>query len=313
VYSIAVDIGGTFTDCAVLGSDGQIAAIAKSLSTPPDFSNGVITSIAEAGRSLNLDIATFLNQTDILIHGCTVATNAMIERTGARIGLITTRGHEDAIFIGKVTQKIAGLSEREVTHQSRATKADPPIVERANVWGAPERIDSTGNVVVALDQAATKAAIRHLRERGVESIAISLLWSFIDPRHEQKIVELLRKEAPEIRVFASSDVAPLLGEYERTATTALTAYLGPRVLAYARDLERALSERGFRHDLMYSHCIGGLTTLTEVEAKPLVTLDSGPAGGVLGASYFARQIGREHVICNGYGGHLLRRDGHPLR
>jgi N-methylhydantoinase A/oxoprolinase/acetone carboxylase beta subunit len=302
VYSVAVDIGGTFTDCAVLGSDGQIAAIAKSLSTPPDFSNGVINSIAEAGRSLNLDLAAFLDRTVILIHGCTVATNAMIERTGSRIGLITTRGHEDAIFIGKVTQKIAGLSEREIIHQSRATKADPPIVERANVWGAPERIDSTGNVVVALDQAATRAAIRRLKERGVESIAISLLWSFIDPRHEQQIVELLREEAPEIRVFASSDVAPLMGEYERTATTALTAYLGPRVLAYARDLERSLSERGFRHDLMYSHCIGGLTTLTEVEAKPLVTLDSGPAGGVLGASYFGRQIGREHVICADMGG-----------
>ena len=301
MYHVAIDIGGTFTDCAVIDSQGAIAATAKSLSTPPNFSDGFLAVLGDAAGFLDLTTEALLGQTDILIHGCTVATNAMIERKGARAGLLTTRGHEDALFIGKVAQKVAGLSEREIIHQSALTKADS-VVDRLDVKGIAERIDAAGDVLVALNEAQVIEAIDGLVEAGIEAIAIAFLWSFVRADHEARTKELVEQHAPRIAVFASNEVAPILGEYERVATTVLSAYLGPRVVAYARDLETALKSSGFERGLLYGHCLGGLTTLREVEVNPLLTLDSGPAGGVLGASYFAKAYGRDNVICSDMGG-----------
>ena len=302
MYHVAIDIGGTFTDCAVLDADGRIATIAKSLSTPPNFSDGFIASLSEAAASLDLTAESLLAETDVLIHGCTVATNAMIERKGVRTGLMTTRGHEDAIFIGKVAQKVAGLSEREIIHQSRLTKANPPIVDRHDVCGISERIDSVGDILIDLNESEVEAAVTEFVSRGIKSIAVAFLWSFFRDDHERRARAIIEEMAPELTVYTSSEVAPILGEYERTATVALTAYLGPRVLAYARDLETRLQEMGYAKGLLYSHCLGGLTTLKEVALKPLLTLDSGPAGGVLGASFFARIYGKQQVICSDMGG-----------
>ena len=226
----------------------------------------------------------------------------MIERKGVRTGLLTTRGHEDAIFIGKVAQKVAGLSEREIIHQSRLTKADPPIIDRHDVCGISERIDSVGDILVRLNEGEVETAVAELISRGVESIAIAYLWSFVRDDHERRTRAIIEDIAPGLAVYTSSEVAPILGEYERTATVALTAYLGPRVLAYARDLETRLQDMGYARDLLFSHCLGGLTTLKEVALKPLLTLDSGPAGGVLGASFFARIYGKDQVICSDMGG-----------
>ncbi|MBI3075745.1 MAG: hydantoinase/oxoprolinase family protein [Deltaproteobacteria bacterium] len=302
MYHIAIDIGGTFTDCAVIDSEGRIVAIAKSPSTPPDFSRGVIAVLEVAAQSLGRSPRVLLAETDLLLHGCTVATNAMIERTGAVTGLITTRGHEDVIFIGKVVQKVAGLSEREIIHQSRLTKAEPPIVDPLHVKGVSERVDALGQVVVPLNEEEVRRAAGELAAQGVQSVAISFLWSFLNDGHERHAKELVRALAPDALVFASSEVAPLLGEYERTATTALNAYLGPRVIAYAHALEETLRELGYRKGLLFSHCLGGLTSLSEVEGTPLLTLDSGPAGGVLGAAFFARLYGKGEVICSDMGG-----------
>ena len=302
MYHVAIDIGGTFTDCAILDAEGRIATVAKSLSTPPNFAQGFIASLAEASASLDLTPEALLAETDVLIHGCTVATNAMIERKGVRTGLITTRGHEDAIFIGKVAQKVAGLSEREIIHQSRLTKAEPPIVDRLDVRGISERIDSIGEILVDLNEGEVETAVTELTSRGIESVAIAFLWSFFRDDHERRARAIIEKHAPGLAVYTSSEVAPILGEYERTATVALTAYLGPRVLDYARDLETRLKEMGYARGLLFSHCLGGLTTLKEVALKPLLTLDSGPAGGVLGASFFARIYGKKQVICSDMGG-----------
>ena len=301
MYHIAVDIGGTFTDCAVIDGTGAIATTSKSLSTPPDFSQGFLAALGDAADSLALTTEALLQKTELLIHGCTVATNAMIERKGVHTGLLTTRGHEDALFIGKVAQKVAGLSEREIIHQSALTKADP-IIDRLDVVGIAERIDAAGDVIVALNEDQVIEAVDTLVGRGVEAIAIGFLWSFVRADHEARAKALVESHAPGLAVFTSHEVAPILGEYERVATTALSAYLGPRVVAYARDLETALSQNGFGRGLLYAHCLGGLTTLKDVENSPLLTLDSGPAGGVLGASYFARAYGRDNVICSDMGG-----------
>lgn len=302
MYHLAVDIGGTFTDCAVLDGQGKVVTIAKSFSTPPDFSQGVIAVVERAAEALGLSGQELLARTALFIHGCTVATNAMIERTGARTGLLTTRGHEDALFIGNVFQKVAGLSEREIIHQSRLRKAEPPIVDRLNVKGVAERIDALGKVVVALDEGAARQAVQELVAGGVESVAISFLWSFMNDAHERRVKALVRAAAPDVPVFSGSEVAPVLGEYERTVTTALCAYLGPRVIAYAHTLEDTLRKLGYERDVLFSHCLGGLTTLGEVEAVPLLTLDSGPAGGVLGSVFFARLYGHREVICSDMGG-----------
>ena len=243
-----------------------------------------------------------LAETDVLIHGCTVATNAMIERKGVRTGLLTTRGHEDAIFIGKVAQKVAGLSEREIIHQSKLTKAEPPIVDRLDVRGISERIDLVGDILVDLNESEVEAAVAEFVSQGIESVAVAFLWSFFRDDHERRARALIEKIAPGLAVYASSEVAPILGEYERTATVALTAYLVPRVLSYARDLETRLREMGYTRGLLFSHCLGGLTTLKEVALKRLLTLDSGRAGGVLGASFFARIYGKGQVICSDMGG-----------
>jgi N-methylhydantoinase A len=199
-------------------------------------------------------------------------------------------------------QKVAGLSEREIIHQSHLSKAEPPIVDALNIAGVSERVDALGQVIVPLNEDEARKAIERLAGQGVQSVAISFLWSFLNDRHERRVKEMFRSLAPGMLVFAGSEVAPVLGEYERTVTTALNAYLGPRVIAYAHRLQQTLREMGYRKDLLFSHCLGGLTSLAEVEATPLVTLDSGPAGGVLGAAFFARLYGKGEVICSDMGG-----------
>ncbi len=302
MYHVGVDIGGTFTDCAVLDGDGAIATIAKSPSSRRDPAEGVLGALAVAAENLGQPLDAFLADSALLLHGCTVATNAVVERSGVRTGLITTKGHEDALFIGKVIQKVAGLSEREMLHQSRLAKADPPIVERRLVIGVPERLDAHGQVVVPLDLAAAEAALDALVAAGVQAVAVSFLWAFLDPRHEQAVGALARRKYPALYVALSSEVAPVLGEYERTATAALSAYLGPPVLGYLERLAGALRERGYGRELLLSHCMGGLTTVAEARIRPLLTLDSGPAGGVLGARYFGRLYGEPNVLCTDMGG-----------
>ncbi|MEE8472905.1 MAG: hydantoinase/oxoprolinase family protein [Dehalococcoidia bacterium] len=299
---VGIDIGGTFTDCAIIDDRGEIVTIAKAPSYPQDPSQAVISVLEEAARNLGLGMGDFIAQTQVVMHGCTVATNAMIERKGAKTGLLTTRGHEDAIFIGRVTQKVAGLSEREIVHQSRLNKAEPPVIDPSCIRGIPERIDSLGQVVAPLDMKATEKAARELVGSGVESIAVSLLWSFLNTSHEIRIKEMLAAKYPDIFVTISSEVAPLMGEYERTVTAALSAYLRPSVVSYLEKLETRLRDLGFSRQLLISHSMGGLTTVEEVRHRPLLTMDSGPAGGVLGAQFFGKLYGEPNIIGTDMGG-----------
>ncbi|MFQ5826852.1 MAG: hydantoinase/oxoprolinase N-terminal domain-containing protein, partial [Dehalococcoidia bacterium] len=172
---VGIDIGGTFTDCAIIDSQGRIVTIAKAPSSPQDPSQGVIAALEVAAQNLGLSLSNLLAQADVLMHGCTVATNAMLERKGAKTGLLTTKGHEDAIFIGRVTQKVAGLSEREIVHQSRLDKAEPPVISPSQIRGIPERIDAQGQVVAPLDLEAAGRAAQELVAAGAESIAVILL------------------------------------------------------------------------------------------------------------------------------------------
>ncbi|MSQ51103.1 MAG: hydantoinase/oxoprolinase family protein [Betaproteobacteria bacterium] len=301
-FFIGIDIGGTFTDCVVLDHEGRIAAIAKSPTRRASPDEGVINAVAAAARRLKIEPGALLADCRFFVHGCTVATNAIVERKGVRTALLTTRGHEDAIFIGKASQKVAGRSEREMNHQSHLDKAEPPIVAPRDVFGISERIDAHGDVVVALNEDELTQAIAAMRDRGIESVAISFLWSFVNNNHERQVRERVEQALPGVYVCVSHELAPLIGEYERTATTVANAYVGPKLIGYLDRLGRRLVNGGYRYPLLLAHCMGGLTTMEEIRLRPLLSLDSGPVSGVLGARYFGAVYGEPDIICADMGG-----------
>jgi N-methylhydantoinase A len=299
-YAVAVDIGGTFTDCVVVDGDGR-RTISKALSTPGQLEQGVLDALAINATERGISRGELLGSTVMFVHGTTQATNALLTRQGAITGVITTRGHEDALIIGKVYSKVAGLPERELIHASRLRKPEP-VVPRAMIQGVTERVDRDGKIVVALDERDAVEAVERLCAAGVEAIAVSLLWSFLNPSHELRIAELISQHAPDVHIALSHDVAPVLGEYERTATTAISAYVGPRVAGYLEVLERRLSEEGMEHGLLVMQASGGLTSVADATRRPIVTLDSGPTGGVLGSKYVGAAIGEANLICTDVGG-----------
>ncbi|MGH2824369.1 MAG: hydantoinase/oxoprolinase N-terminal domain-containing protein, partial [Thermoleophilaceae bacterium] len=265
---IAVDSGGTFTDCVIVDQDGAISR-AKAPSTPPRFEEGVIDAVAEASQRLGRRVGELLADTEIFVHGTTVATNILITRTGAKTALLTTRGHEDAILIGRTVQKVAGLSEAEIINVARLSKADP-LVPRQRIVGIDERVDRDGEIVVPLDTSRLGDVVDGLRAAGVQSIAISFLWSFLNPEHERRVKEALvaaaggdsgngaTGEAGDARWFvtASSDLAPVMREYERTSTTVLNAYLMPGVHGYLDGMRQRLRDGGHRGAIAVMHSGG---------------------------------------------------------
>jgi N-methylhydantoinase A len=295
-----VDIGGTFTDCVVADEHGG-RTVSKAPSTPGSLQDGVLEAVGVNAEQLGISRPQLLAATDLFVHGTTQATNAMLTRTGARTGLITTKGHEDAIIIGKVYAKVAGLPERDLVHSSRLRKPDP-IVPRALIRGVTERVDRDGDVIVALQEDEVIEAIESLLAAGVEAIAVSLLWSFVNDAHERRIKELLTERAPHLFTAYSHEVAPVLGEYERTATTAITAYVGPKVVGYLERLESQLREEGLAQPLLVMQASGGLTSVLDAAQRPIVTLDSGPTGGILGCQHLGRLYGESNVICTDVGG-----------
>jgi len=299
-YRIGVDIGGTFTDC-VVADDGGGRTVSKAPTTRGSLDDGVLDALGLNAEQRGLSLGELLESTDLLVHGTTVATNAMLTRTGARTGLITTKGHEDALIIGMVHAKVAGLAERDLVHSSRLRKPDP-IVPRELIRGVTERIDRDGEVIVELDERETIAAIDSLLEMGVEAIAVTLLWSFANARHERRIKELLVERATGVFTAFSFEVAPVLGEYERTATTAICAYVGPRVISYLESLESRLQREGLAKPMLVMQATGGLTSVLDAAKRPIVTLDSGPTGGILGCEHLGHLYEEENVICTDVGG-----------
>ncbi len=220
-YTIGIDVGGTFTDCVLLDDEGRLAT-GKSLSTPPSFWEGVLDSIADAAGSVGFSRSELLKRSRLLIHGTTIAENALITGNGARVGLLTTSGFEDTILIMRAKGRWAGLSETELTRINRTDKP-LPIVPRYMIEGVIERIDSDGEVVTPVDLALAEKAIRRLLDKGAQSFAISLLWSFVNPIHEETVAQLAGRLAPEMFITRAALLAPYEGEYERTATAVINA------------------------------------------------------------------------------------------
>jgi N-methylhydantoinase A len=209
-YIIGIDTGGTFTDCVVMAADGRIVT-AKASSTPDDFSEGVMESLRLAGERLGLGTEALLRDTARLALGTTVGTNAMLQRRGARVGLITTRGHRDVIHIMRGARGVPGLNNVQVLHFPESGKPDP-IVPKPLIGEVSERVDCKGQVVVELNEEEAAAAIEMLLARGVEAIAICFLWSFKHAEHERRVKAMVERRAPHVFVFCSADLIPHWGE-----------------------------------------------------------------------------------------------------
>ena len=300
-YRIGVDTGGTFTDCVVVDDDGNVTA-AKAASTPQDFSVGVMESVAKAAKTLGLTAEELLAQTARFGHGTTVATNALITHTGARTGILTTRGHEDALFMGRIKQKIAGLDEDQIHDFLLHDKAVPGIVPRKLVKGINERVDHKGAVIVELNDDEVRRLAGELAAAGCEAIAISLIWSFMNPAHERRARDIVQAAHPNIAVSISSEISPVLGEYERTASTMVNAYLTKKVDGYIGALADRLKKAGFKHQLQVMLSNGGVAPSEDARRRAAYLLASGPAGGVIGARNLGQILGFPHVLTTDVGG-----------
>jgi N-methylhydantoinase A len=299
-YLVGVDIGGTFTDCVVLDSKGRITAT-KSPSTPGNFAEGMLAALQLAAARLGLEFRDFCTQIEVLTHGTTVGTNALIQRKGAKTGLLATRGHEDAIHIMRGSRGVTSRELRKVVHFPESQKP-APIVPKRLIAGVSERVDCFGEVVVPLNESQVEAAVRALLAEGVEAIAVCFLWSFKNPAHELRAKEIIRDLAPRVFVSCSTEIAPKWGEYERTTATVLNGYLGPVMSRYLGNLAERLKGAGYRRPLQITQCGGGSISVDKAMLEPLLTLDSGPVSGVTGSLYLGQVMGIDNIITTDMGG-----------
>jgi len=297
-YIIGVDTGGTFTDAVIIDDKGVITT-AKALSTPPHFHEGIMNSLKQGARMLNRTLEEILRETEAFKFGGTMATNAIMTRTGAKTGLITTRGFEDVIAIARGTSKWFGLPEADIKHEA-ATRKPEPIVPKYLIEGVIERIDRDGEVVYPLNHNTTREQLKRLIDAGIESLAVSLLWSVRNPTHEQELSKIVHEMAPDLYVAISSEVAPVVGEYERTITTILDSYIGQVTKESLGSLSSRLTESGLGAEILIMKADGGCSFLSEI--LPVATVHSGPAAGVICAAHIGKMLGYKDVISTDVGG-----------
>ncbi len=310
-YVVGVDIGGTFTDCSVVDDEGSIT-IGKALSTPTDFSQGVVAAVLDVAKKLSFSTEDELIQgARLFLHACTIGENTLFVREGANTGVIATRGFGDAIFImrGKITE---GLNEAEASHLSAMTKPEPYLLP-SNVVEVDERIDSAGRVVVALDEEAAMRSIERLVAQGVDSLAVALLWSTANNVHEKAIGRMLRERFPEVHVTLSSEVAPYVGEFERTATTVFNAYIAPKISGYLNNLQGLLKQKGLQREPLIMQAYGGVLDVETTSKNAIGTIESGPSAEVVGSAFLGEIIGEKNILAADMGGTTFKvsviRDG----
>ncbi|MFZ5706509.1 MAG: hydantoinase/oxoprolinase family protein [Pseudomonadota bacterium] len=289
-YRIAVDIGGTFVDSILFDMETGGIRIAKASTTPDEPARGVM----EALRRLGAD----LSNTDLFIHGTTLGLNAVIERRGVETGIITNEGFRDIFEIGR--GDVPAHSMYDYAYQRPA-----PLVPRRHRLGVPGRLNAQGEEVVALDEAAVVEAAGALAGDGVRSVAVSFLHSYRNPAHEARAADVIRKHFPHLAVSTSSGITREYREYERTATAVVDAYINPIFGNYVDRLDSALRDAGFGGRFLIMRSAGGAMSAEAAKAAPIYTVLSGPAGGVIGASYLARMLGKTRLLTLDYGGTSL--------
>jgi N-methylhydantoinase A len=296
---IAIDVGGTFTDVVTLEDASGAFRFDKVPTTPSDPQQGVLDGFAATGVQM-ADVATF-------IHGTTLGLNALLTRRGAKTGIITTRGFRDVYLLGRTNR----IPMYDFRYRKPAS-----LVERQHILEVTERLDFEGAVLVEFDEESARTAARRVGELGLHSVAISFLHSYVNPAHEQRMAAILREVAPDVEITVCSDLSRELREYERTSTGVLDAYIKPIVRSYLSKLEGTIAGRGFRGQFLTTRSGGGAMTVAAAKDAPVNLILSGPAGGVLGAAWFARAAHQPNLITIDMGGTSLDAslivDGEPL-
>ncbi len=287
-WRVGVDIGGTFTDIVLLGPDGRLA-VRKVSSSVDDYARAIVEGLEIALREAGLTAADVSE----IRHGATVASNAILERRGAKVGLIGTEGFRDILEIR--TLRMPRLYDL-------AWEKPKPLVPRRLRLTVPERIDATGAVTTPLDLAAAAAAIDHLVGEGVDAIAVAFLNAYANPVHEQAMARLMAERAPGVAACISTDVLPEIREYERTSTTVVNCYVLPIVAAYLKSLKAGLRDQGIAAPVSLMQSSGGLTPADAAARLPVHIIESGPAGGVVGAQALAAPLGEASIVSFDMGG-----------
>ncbi|HDH57636.1 MAG TPA: hydantoinase/oxoprolinase family protein [Bacteroidetes bacterium] len=295
---IGIDVGGTFTDVVALEEKSDHIHYTKTLTTPQDLAVGVINGINELLKSAHLsDDSPDLANPGIsgVVHGTTIGTNALIERKGAPTGLITTAGFRDVLEIGRVQRPPEALYDFTVDNPL-------PLVPRYLRREVAERIGANGEVVLPLDDDSARSAVRFLKDQGVKSVAVCLLFSFLNDAHEKRLADLIAEEIPDAYVTLSSRIAPEFREYERTSTAVINAYLLPIIKAYLDNLSRSLKAEFEVNDLRIMQASGGSMTVEVARDRAVNTVNSGPAGGALAGAFIGSVVGEPQLITVDMGG-----------
>ncbi len=300
--SIDIDVGGTFTDCFVRHS-GRSAS-AKSPTTGFDLRLGFYRALNEAAELLDAPVDELLSRTRIIRYSTTLAMNKLLQRTGPKLGLITTKGFEDFILIGKGAQWDDGLSKRESRNLATVTKPEP-LIPRQRIVGIKERVDHTGRVLRPLDEDDLREKIRSLLDQGVRGIVVSLLWAHRNPVHEVLVRRVFEEDYPEaslgyVPVVLSHEIQPKKGEYQRTVTAVLNAYLHDSMAEDLGNIRTELREMGYSGPLLMVHNSGGMAELTKTRA--IDTFNGGPIAGIVGSLEIAKLYGADKVIATDMGG-----------
>ncbi len=291
-YIIGIDVGGTFTDFVVSGSARKFFH-GKVPSTPRDESEGVLAAVGEIAQKEQKRIESLLRETDLIILGTTVVTNAMLELKGANTGMITTKGFRDVIELRcNYKESLFDL------------KLPPPypIVPRRKRAGVAERVDYTGKVIVPLDEEEARQAVRRFKDYGVESIAVCFLFSYVNPAHELRLREIIHEEHPEATVSLSHEIIPQVREFERFSTTVVNAYVSPHLKKYLTHLARAFADRNFSGELLVMQSNGGMMHADFAAERGVELALSGPSGGVVAAAHLGQLSGHRDLITMDMGG-----------
>src|SRR3984893_4415381 len=285
---IGVDTGGTFTDSVLWDEEKGLLASAKASSNKADPASAVLAAVTKLDGADGADVR-------YLVHGTTVATNATLERSGPRIGLICTAGFRDVLEIARLTRP------PEQIYDLRA-RSQPPLVQRRDRLEVVERIDAHGNIVTPLDKASVVEAARVLNRRGINSVAVCLLHSYLNQVHERAVRDILAREMPEASISISSEVLPEFREYERSSTTALNAYLAPIVSGYLQRLQQAVTTWSTSAHLWVMQSNGGVASAAHAAQLPVTLLLSGPSGGVVAGRHLIEQASLANGITIDMGG-----------
>jgi len=290
-YNVAVDVGGTFTDVLVFDEETGELTEGKVLSTPDDPSRGVVEGMEAVCEKVGIGFTDL----HLLFHGTTVVTNMILTNTGSRVGLLATKGHEQVLLLARA------WTPGPLYGWMALQKPDPPA-DPTDTVGISERIGPDGSILTELDEDGVREAVEKLVDRGVESLAIGFLNSYVNPEHERRTRDIVREAYPELSVSISADIGQEYGEYERTLTTVVNTAVQPRTMLYMRNFESSMGEKKFGGRLSIVRSDGGAMSTEAVSERPIQIALSGPSGGVTGSAYLARAIGVPDILTFDMGG-----------